>query len=60
MHELVLKAIFVSEVASCERVVIQYICDEAPVVAEDRDIPSHECNFAVVENHLHLRSLPST
>lgn len=58
VHELGLEAIFISEVASCEGVVIQHICNEAPVVAKDRDIPPHECDFAVVENHLHLCSLP--
>lgn len=34
--------------------IIQHICNEAPIVPKDRNIPSHKCYFAVIENHLNL------
>lgn len=34
--------------------IIQHICNETPIVSEDRNIPSHKCYFTVIENHLDL------
>jgi hypothetical protein len=34
--------------------VIQHICNEAPIVSEDGNIPSHKRYFTVIEDHLNL------
>ena len=54
VHKLGLQTVFISKIPSCEWMIIQHICDEAPIVSEDRNIPSHKCYFAVIENHLNL------
>ena len=34
--------------------IVQHVRNQTPIVSKYRNIPSHECYFAVIENHLNL------
>ena len=55
--ELGLKTVFAAEVPSGERVVVEDTSDKSPIVSENGDIPSEECNLAIIED-LHLLLVP--
>lgn len=47
--ELGLEAIFASQVASSEWVVVEHARNQPPVVSEDRHVPPKERNLAIIE-----------
>ena len=62
VRETLLNELLIPHVAPCQRVVVQYIRNQSPVVAKDRDVPSNEGDFLLIEvwNHLLLSILSSS
>lgn len=57
MLKLGLETILAPKVPPGERMVIKHTCNQSPIVSENGNVPSQECNFAVIEN-LHLFLVP--
>lgn len=50
MNELLLQALLGSQVAPRERMVVENVDDEPPIVSKYRNVPAHERHLAVVED----------
>ena len=50
MNELLLQALLGSQVAPRERMVVENVDDEPPIVSKYRNVPAHERHLTVVED----------